>query len=96
MSSYVQELVPGKVFEGTITEIKNGQVTIGLSDGQTITAKMESQVNLEKGQPMLFEVRSNNGEQIAIHPVTLESAQNPTLLKALEAAGLKINEQNLS
>ncbi|MEG0961786.1 MAG: flagellar hook-length control protein FliK [Lachnospiraceae bacterium] len=96
LSSYVQELVPGKVFEGTITEIKNGQVTIGLSDGQTITAKMESQVNLEKGQPMLFEVRSNNGEQIAIHPVTLESAQNPTLLKALEAAGLKINEQNLS
>lgn len=91
-----QGLTPGKVFEGTITDIKNGQVTIGLNDGHTISARMDSGVSLEKGQPMLFEVKSNNGEQIAIRPVTLESAQNPTLLHALEAAGMKVNERNLS
>lgn len=96
LSGQAQELIPGKVFEGTVTELKNGQVTIGLSDGKTISARMESGVTLEKGQPMLFEVKSNNGEQIAIRPVTLESAQNPTLLKALEAAGLKVNDRNLS
>lgn len=95
-ASLTQELQPGKVFEGTITEIKNGQVTIGLSDGQNITARLDTGVNLEKGMPMLFEVRSNNGEQIAIRPVTVQSAQNPTLLKALEAAGLKVTEQNLA
>lgn len=94
--SLVQELQPGKVFEGTITEIRNGQVTIGLSDGQTITARMDTGINLEKGMPMLFEVKSNSGEQVAIRPVTVESAQNPTLLKALEAAGLKVTEQNLA
>ena len=27
-----QELMPGKVFEGMVTDIKNGQVTLGLSD----------------------------------------------------------------
>lgn len=96
VSAQAQQLVPGKVFEGTVTEIKNGQVTIGLNDGSAISARMDAGVSLEKGQPMLFEVKSNNGEQIAIRPVSLESAQNPTLLKALEAAGLKVNERNLS
>lgn len=95
-SAYLQELTPGKVFEGTVVEIKNGQVTIGLNDGQTITARMENGVLLEKGMPMLFEVKANSGEQIAIRPVNWESAQNPTLLKALEAAGLKVTGQNLS
>ena len=92
----VQELAPGKVFEGMVTEVKNGQVTLGLSDGRTISARMEAGVTLEQGQPMLFEVKANTGDQISIRPVTLESAQNPTLLKALEAAGLKVNPRNLS
>ena len=96
VSGQAQEMLPGKVFEGTVTEIKNGQVTIGLNDGSTISARMEAGVSLEKGQPMLFEVKSYTGEQIAIRPVSLESAQNPTLLKALEAAGLKVNDRNLA
>ncbi len=91
-----QELVPGKVFEGTVTEMKNGQVTLGLSDGKTISARMEQGVSLVKSQPMLFEVKANTGDQISIRPVMLESAQNPTLMKALEAAGLKANPRNLS
>ncbi len=91
-----QELAPGKVFEGTVTDIRNGQVTLGLSDGSSILARMEAGVSLEKGQPMLFEVKANTGEQIAIRPVTVDGAQNPTLLKALEAAGLKANDRNLA
>ncbi len=96
LSAQAQELIPGKVFEGTVTEIKNGQVTIGLNDGRSISARMEAGVRLEQGQPMLFQVKSYSGEQIAIRPVTLESAQNPTLLRALEAAGLKVNDKNLA
>lgn len=96
ISAQTQGMIPGKVFEGTVTEIKNGQVTIGLNDGSSISARMDAGVSLEKGQPMLFEVKSNNGEQIAIRPVMAESAQNPTLLKALEAAGIKVNDRNLS
>lgn len=96
LSAQAQQLIPGKVFEGTVTEIKNGQVTIGLNDGKSISARMDAGVSLEQGQPMLFQVKSNSGEQIAIRPVTLESAQNPTLLRALDAAGLKVNDRNLS
>ena len=96
ITAQAQELMPGKVFEGTVTDIKNGQVTIGMNDGRSISARMESGVNLQKGQPMLFEIKSVSGEQIAIRPVTVESAKNPTLLHALEAAGLKANDRNLS
>lgn len=96
VSSGLQEMTPGRVFEGVILEIKNGQVTIGLNDGQTLTARMESSVQLEEGMPVLFEVKANSGEQISLRPVNWESAQNPTLLKALKAAGLKVTAQNLS
>lgn len=95
-SSHVQELAKGQIFEGTVLEIKNGKVTIGLSNGESIVARMEAGVSLEKGMPMLFEVKNINGEQIAIRPMNWENMQNPTLLKALEAAGLKVTQQNLS
>ena len=95
LSSYA-ELTPGKVFEGTVTERKNGQVTILLSDGQTVTARMEQNVALQEGEPMMFEVKSSSPNQIALRPIALESAQNPTLWKALEAAGLKATPDNLT
>jgi len=95
-NAQLKELTAGKVFEGTVTEMKNGQVTIGLTNGQSITARMDGSVNLKPGEPMFFEVRSNNGTQISIRPVSAESAMNPTLNHALKAAGLTVNERNIA
>ncbi|MGN0350382.1 MAG: flagellar hook-length control protein FliK [Roseburia sp.] len=94
--SSLKGLTVGNIFEGTVNSIKNGQVTLGLSNGQVITAKMDGKVSLSAGQSMFFQVKSNDGIQIAIRPYTgMGNIENPTLVTALTAAGLPVNEKNL-
>lgn len=94
--SSLKGLTVGNIFEGTINSIKNGQVTLGLSNGQVITAKMDGKVSLSAGQSMFFQVKSNDGIQIAIRPYAgMGKIENPTLVTALTAAGLPVNEKNL-
>ena len=35
--STLEELSSGSVFEGTVSSVKNGKVTLALSDGQTLS-----------------------------------------------------------
>lgn len=95
--SSLKELKIGNIFEGTINSMKNGQVTLGLSNGQTILARLDGKINLNVGESMFFQVKMNDGAQIAIRPFSGGGiAGNPTLLNALFAAGLPANEKNLN
>ena len=49
LTSSLQELSTGNVFEGTVKYAKNGQVVLGLSNGQRIVARMDGKVPLEEG-----------------------------------------------
>ena len=95
--SSLKELKVGNVFEGTVNAMKNGQVTLGLSNGQTILARLDGKLSLTVGESMFFQVKRNDGTQIAIRPFSgTGNAANPTLLNALFAAGLPANEKNLN
>lgn len=96
LSAVLRNLFAGDIFEATVNEIKNSEVTLGLSDGQTILARLQGQVPLQVGEAMFFQVKSNQGMQMEIKPFPMGAEGNPTLLKALDAAGLKVTEQNLS
>lgn len=96
LSAVLRNLFAGDIFEATVNEIKNSEVTLGLSDGQTILARLQGQVQLQVGEAMFFQVKSNQGMQMEIKPFPMGAEGNPTLLKALDAAGLKVTEQNLS
>ena len=94
--SSLQQMAVGNVFEGSVNSIEDGVVTLGLSDGKTIQAKLDSGVSVRQGESMFFQVKSNNGEQIAIRPFSNGIASNPTLIHALEAANLQINGKMLA
>lgn len=96
LSAVLRNLFAGDIFEATVNEIKNSEVTLGLSDGQTILARLQGQVPLQVGEAMFFQVKSNQGMQMEIKPFPMGAEGNPTLLKALDAAGLKVTDQNLS
>ena len=85
--SAVREMTVGNVFEGTVNDIKNGTVTLGLANGQTVQARIAAGVQLAVGQAMFFQVKSNDGTTVEIRPYTNGNLNNPTLLKALDAAG---------
>jgi len=95
--SVTDNLKEGEVFEGSVNSIDNGKVTIGLANGQTMTARLDSGVSLTPGQSVFFEVKSNDGNLIQIRPVSLTSLDaNPTLLKALDMANLAATERTIN
>lgn len=90
-------LLPGNIFEGTVNNIRGTQVILGLSSGQNITARLDKGVSLSKGQSVFFQVKANDGAQVQIKPISLGGENgNPTLMKALDAANLPINEKYLN
>ena len=95
--STMEELSSGCVFEGTVSSVKNGKVTLALSDGQTITARLSGKVPLSQGTPMFFQVKSNDGATIEIKPYTgAGSGGNPILTNALTEGTVPVTERNLA
>lgn len=82
--SSIKDMGAGNIFEGTVNSVKNGQVVLGLSNGQTVTARLEGKVSLTVGQSMFFQVKSNEGGTISIKPYTVAgNSMNITLMDAL-------------
>ena len=96
-SSSVSELEKGNVFEGTVNSIKGKTVVLGLSNGQQITARLDAKMTLQPGQSMFFQVKSNEGNLVAIRPFTVDgTGANLTLLEALKEASLPTSEEHLA
>ena len=95
--STLEELSSGSVFEGTVSSVKNGKVTLALSDGQTIIARLSGKVPLSQGTPMFFQVKSNDGATIEIKPYAgAGSGGNPILTNALTEGTVPVTERNLA
>lgn len=93
----LRSLTKGNIFEGTVSSMKNGRVTLALSNGQQLSARMEGKVPLSVGQSMFFRVKSNDGTQIAIRPFVVDgNGVNYTLMTALNVAGLAVDADHLS
>lgn len=95
--SSVRELTVGNIFEGTVNSVNGGRVILGLSNGTELSARLDANMQLVRGQSMFFQVKSNNGETIAIKPYTVDgTGVNLTLLNALKAANLPVSERYLN
>ena len=94
-TSTIASLKPGSIFEGNVAGIKGGNVLLSLSNGQTLNARLDNSVHLNKGESMFFQVKSNDNGMIAIRPYTDGNMSNPILKNALDAAGIPINERNI-
>ena len=95
LTGTLSSLQSGNVFEGTVTDISDGQVLLTLANGEKISARLEGQIQLRLNQAMFFEVKSNTQTQIAIKPYLNGDSSNPTLLKALMQAGMGVTADNL-
>ena len=93
----VRQLTVGNIFEGTVNSINGGRVVLGLSNGTELSARLEANMQLVRGQSMFFQVKSNDGATVAIRPYTVDGAgANLTLLNALKAANLPIQDNYLN
>ena len=96
LTATIKELAPGSIFEGNVSYVRGSTVILSLENGQNIYARLDSHgPKLVKGQSMFFQVKANEGGTVAIRPYMGGGTANPTLMRALEAAGLPTNERNL-
>lgn len=89
------QMQEGAVFEGSVNSIEGSKILLGLGNGQTISARLEGSVNLMLGQSVFFQVKSNDGNTIAIKPFMGGQTFNPTIQKALDAAGMEMTKDTI-
>ena len=97
MVSTVGQLSAGNIFEGTVQSVHGGKVTLALSNGQMLSARLDGKLSLQAGTPMFFQVKSNDGSTVSIRPyMGGGNTGNPILLNALTTAGIPVSARNLS
>ncbi len=91
----IRSLVPGQTLRGEILSRNGSDVQIRLSDDMVLQAKIDQNMNLEVGKSMTFEVR-NNGSALTLSPLFENMSADVNVLKALDMAGLPVNDVSVS
>lgn len=92
--SQLGKIPVGHTFRGEVMDVVNRTVTIRLENGQTLQASMQDNFQFNIGETISFQVKSNEGALIEIRPYTDPTqGLNSTMLKALAAANLPLNEK---
>lgn len=93
--SEIRNMTPGQTVQGEVVGKDGNTVQIALDEETVLTAKLERDLNIALGQNMSFEIKTNSGSQILLAPLYANMASQTTILKALSAAGLAANTNNI-
>ena len=91
----IRSLVPGQTLRGEIISRSGNDVQIRLADDTVLQAKVDQNMKLEVGKSMTFEVR-NNGSALTLSPLFENTSADVNVLKALDMAGLPVNETSVA
>lgn len=91
----VRSLVPGTTIQGEIIAKNGNEVQIRIDKDTVLQARLEQDVNVEEGQNIRFQVK-NNGTTLTLSPLLTNTAQADNVYKALQMAGLPINESTVA
>lgn len=94
LNRQIRALVPGQTIHGEIVGRNGGEVRIKLSEDMTLNARLDRNINLEMGKALTFEVK-NNGTVLTLSPLFTNVATDVNVLKALDMAGLPVNETSV-
>lgn len=91
----VKSLVSGTTIQGEIIAKNGNEVQIRIDKDTVLQARLEQDVNVEEGQNIRFQVK-NNGTTLTLSPLLTNTAQADNVYKALQMAGLPINESTVA
>lgn len=81
----------GDTFSAKVVNTSGENVTLRLSNGNLVNARLSSDMNISEGQTVSFEIR-NTGSSIKISPLLTNTAADISVLKALGQASLPVND----
>lgn len=96
----LQNLNPGDVLTGEITDINGNRITISMSDTVSFTATLSNALSYNIGETASFSIKDNSGEQIILKSINSENIKNlmndQTVRNAIKSAGLALNDTTVS
>ena len=95
LNRQIRSLVPGQTIRGEVISRNGSDVQIKVADDMVLQAKIDQNMNLEVGKNMTFEVR-NNGSALTLSPLFENMSADVNVLKALDMAGLPVNETSVA
>lgn len=95
LNRQIRSLVPGQTIRGEVISRNGSDVQIKVADDMVLQAKIDQNMNLEVGKSMTFEVR-NNGSALTLSPLFENMSADQNVLKALDMAGLPVNETSVA
>lgn len=96
MSKKPSTLTEGQVLHGEITDLRNNEVTITLTDNTTIIGNISDNSNLYIGQTTSFKITDISPRQITLECLVdnFSDRQDITILKALDEADIPKTDRN--
>ena len=85
----------GDTFSAKVVNTSGENVTLRLSNGNLVNAKLSSDMNISEGQTVSFEIR-NSGNSIKISPLLTNTSADISVLKALDQASLPVNDTSVA
>lgn len=90
----IRSLIPGQTIRGEILSREGGEIQLRLSEDLILNARVDQSIHLEQGQSVTFEVK-NNGSTLSLSPLFTNVASDVNILKALDMAGLPVNDTSV-
>lgn len=94
----IKNMLIGDIFSGKITGLNGKEISLLLQDGSTLNASLKTEnenVSFSKGDEVTFLVENKTDSSIILKSMDNDATNNIVLNKALEAANLAINKENL-
>ena len=94
-SATLAKMKNGDTFSAKVVNTSGENVTLRLSNGNLVNAKLSSDMNISEGQTVSFEIR-NSGNSIKISPLLTNTSADISVLKALDQASLPVNDTSVA
>lgn len=91
----IRNMAPGQTIQGSVISRDGNSVQIALRQNMLINARIDQNISLALGQNMSFEVKANNGSVLSLTPLYANMANEATIMRALNAAGLPETANNI-
>ena len=90
----MRALQAGQSIQGEVVAVKGDEVQLAVR-GVLLEARLAQSMNLTPGTVMPFQVKANTSQGLSLIPLLTNTAADPNVLKALDMAGLPVNEKSV-
>lgn len=95
LSAKLLALLPGQMVQGEVVSTQGNQIQLLLGNEMLLNATLESQVGINVGQLMSFQVKSNTGSLISLIPLSVNLTTDENVMKALNEASLPVTDKTV-